>query len=85
MDYRIVTRKGESIWVREIGGGVFNDAGELIFLEGFVIDISDRKEIEDLNVKLLDELKVANDGLSEQKRKLELIVDVATRWWGFAM
>ncbi len=72
VDYRIVTRKGETVWVREIGGGVFNDAGELIFLEGFVIDISDRKEIEDLNVKLLDELKVANDGLSAQKRKLEL-------------
>jgi diguanylate cyclase (GGDEF)-like protein/PAS domain S-box-containing protein len=72
MDYRIVTKEGKSLWVREIGGGVFNDAGVLVFLEGFVIDISDRKEIEDLNVRLVHELKAANEELSIQKRELEL-------------
>src|SRR5688572_12709573 len=40
LDYRIISREGEPVWVREIGGGVFNDAGVLVFLEGFVIDIS---------------------------------------------
>src|SRR5437868_12118690 len=48
IDYRIVSRKGKPVWVREVGGGVFGGAGELVFLEGFVIDISDRKSIEDL-------------------------------------
>jgi diguanylate cyclase (GGDEF)-like protein/PAS domain S-box-containing protein len=72
VDYRIVTRVGESLWVREIGGGVFNDAGVLVFLEGFVIDITDRKGVEDVNVKLLEELKAANEELSAQKRELEL-------------
>jgi diguanylate cyclase (GGDEF)-like protein/PAS domain S-box-containing protein len=72
IDYRIVTRDGESLWVREIGGGVFNDAGVLVFLEGFVIDISDRKDVEDLNVKLVQELKATNEELSVQKRELEL-------------
>src|SRR5437868_6480064 len=48
IDYRIVPRKGKPVWVREVGGGVFGGAGELVFLEGFVIDISDRKSIEDL-------------------------------------
>ena len=72
LDYRIVSREGEPVWVREIGGGVFNDAGVLVFLEGFVIDISDRRDVEDLNVKLLEELKAANGELSAQKRELEL-------------
>lgn len=72
LDYRILSRDGEPVWVREIGGGVFNDAGVLVFLEGFVIDISDRKDVEDLNVKLLEELKSANGELSAQKRELEL-------------
>jgi diguanylate cyclase (GGDEF)-like protein len=72
LDYRIISREGEPIWVREIGGGVFNDAGVLVFLEGFVIDISDRKDIEDINVRLLEELKAANEELYAQKRELEL-------------
>ena len=72
MDYRMIRRKGDPVWVREIGGGVFTDRGELEFLEGFVVDISDRKGIEDLNIKLLKELKQNNDELSTQKRELEL-------------
>jgi diguanylate cyclase (GGDEF)-like protein/PAS domain S-box-containing protein len=72
VDYRLISRRGVSVWVREVGGGVFNAADELVFLEGFVIDISDRKGIEDLNTKLLLELKTANEELSAQKREIEL-------------
>ncbi|MGX5848584.1 diguanylate cyclase domain-containing protein [Mesorhizobium sp. PL10] len=72
VDYRIVPEAGEPLWVREIGGGVWDDAGELEFLEGFVVDISDRKVVEDLNAELLLELKAANEELSVQKREIEL-------------
>ncbi|MER9023521.1 sensor domain-containing diguanylate cyclase [Mesorhizobium sp. M0815] len=72
VDYRIVPLAGEPLWVREIGGGVLNDAGELEFLEGFVVDISDRKVVEDLNAELLLELKAANEELSAQKQEIEL-------------
>ena len=61
IDYRIVPRQGDPIWVHEIGGGVFNDAGELEFLEGFIIDITERKQLEDKNRSLID--RVA--GISE--------------------
>ena len=72
VDYRVVASSGTPVWVREIGGGVFNDAGVLTFLEGFIIDISDRKDVEDVNIRLLAELKEANEELSAQKRELEL-------------
>ncbi|MDX8536759.1 sensor domain-containing diguanylate cyclase [Mesorhizobium abyssinicae] len=72
VDYRIVPRVGEPLWVREIGGGVWDEAGELEFLEGFVVDISDRKVVEDLNAQLLLDLKAANEELSVQKREIEL-------------
>lgn len=72
VDYRIVPNFGRAVWVREIGGGVFNDTGELVFLEGFVIDISDRKLIEDSNAYLLTQLKDVNELLSAQKRELQL-------------
>ena len=72
VDYRIVPLMGPPVWVREIGGGVLNEAGELEFLEGFVVDISDRKVVEDINAELLQELKAANEELSAQKREIEL-------------
>ena len=71
VDYRIVPNYGRAVWVREIGGGVFNDSGELVFLEGFVVDIGDRKLIEDQNTRLLTQLKDVNELLSAQKRELQ--------------
>ena len=71
VDYRIITRLGKSVWVREIGGGVLNEAGELIFLEGFVYDVSDRKVIEVRNAELVYELRSANEELAAQKTALE--------------
>ncbi len=72
VDYRIMPPLGEPVWVREIGGGVLNEAGDLLFLEGFVFDISDRKVIEDRNGELLKELRSANEALSMQKEAIEL-------------
>ena len=71
VDYRIIPNYGRPVWVREIGGGVFSETGELVFLEGFVIDISDRKLIEDRNARLLEQLKVVNELLSSQKHELQ--------------
>lgn len=39
VDYRIRRVDRQSVWVREVGGGVFDDNGELLFLEGLVIEV----------------------------------------------
>ena len=46
-EYEIITATGEKKWVLELGQGVFNEKGEVEALEGIVLDISDRKAIED--------------------------------------
>lgn len=46
-EYEIITATGEKKWVLELGQGIFNDNGEVEALEGIVLDISDRKAIED--------------------------------------
>jgi PAS domain S-box-containing protein len=45
-EYRIITKSGTQKWVWERGQGIYREDGELVFLEGFVTDISDRKSAE---------------------------------------
>jgi PAS domain S-box-containing protein len=39
LEYRIRHRDGQLIWVTETGGGVWDDAGELLYLEGSILNI----------------------------------------------
>lgn len=39
MEYRILHRDGHYVWVTETGGGVWDENGELLYLEGSIINI----------------------------------------------
>ncbi|NJO11434.1 MAG: PAS domain-containing protein, partial [Leptolyngbyaceae cyanobacterium SL_1_1] len=45
-EYRIVAKSGEHKWLWERGRGIFSASGEVLGLEGFATDISDRKRAE---------------------------------------
>ena len=45
-EYPITTKQGETRWVWERGRGVFGDEGELLYIEGFITDITERKRAE---------------------------------------
>ncbi len=45
-EYEIVTASGKRKWVLEMGQGTYNEDGEVEALEGIVLDISDRKNME---------------------------------------
>jgi PAS domain S-box-containing protein len=47
IDYRLVRRDGTPLWIHESGCGIFDDKGELLFLEGACIDISRQKDQEE--------------------------------------
>jgi PAS domain S-box-containing protein len=46
LSYRIKDAKGQKKWVWEKGEGIFADDGTLLFLEGFITDVTDRKNYE---------------------------------------
>ena len=48
LTYRIRTASGEEKWVWEQGRWVFSPGGELMALEGFITDITERKQAEEL-------------------------------------
>jgi len=45
-EFKIITASGEVRWVWEQGVGVYGDDGKLLFLEGFIRDINERKQAE---------------------------------------
>ncbi len=46
LQYRIQTASGSEKWVWEQGSGIYSDEGELLALEGFINDITERKTAE---------------------------------------
>lgn len=46
-EYEIITASGEHKWVLEQAQGVFNKQGEVVAIEGLIIDITERKMRED--------------------------------------
>ncbi len=51
--YRILTAEGRQKWVWEKGEAVFDPSGEVIALEGFITDITERVEFEkDLQIRM---------------------------------
>ena len=63
-EYEITTAKGEHKWVLEMGEGVYDEQGEVEALEGIILDISDRKRIEDQLGKSLKNTKSMIDNHS---------------------
>lgn len=45
-EYEITTAGGEAKWVLETGQGVYDAHGEVMTLEGIILDITDRKKLE---------------------------------------
>ncbi|SHE34237.1 PAS domain S-box-containing protein [Mariniphaga anaerophila] len=45
-EYQIITASNKTIWIWERGSGVYDAEGDLIFLEGYIEDITRRKTME---------------------------------------
>ncbi|HVY99536.1 MAG TPA: PAS domain-containing methyl-accepting chemotaxis protein [Dongiaceae bacterium] len=56
IDYRLMHRNGKPVWINEIGGGVFDGAGQLQYLEGCIVSIADRKALELQNREIVTHL-----------------------------
>jgi signal transduction histidine kinase/CheY-like chemotaxis protein len=53
--YRIRCADGTEKWVMEMGQGVFDDTGELLAIEGFITDITERIKAEEEKSRLEDQ------------------------------
>jgi diguanylate cyclase (GGDEF)-like protein/PAS domain S-box-containing protein len=61
IEYRILTRFGAEKWIWEKGMGVFNEAGQVLGLQGFITDISDLKHTNDMLLEQKEALRLAEE------------------------
>jgi len=57
-EYPLITRDGSIRWVWEKGRGVFSGDGKLLFLEGFISDITGRRQMEEALRQAYRQLKI---------------------------
>jgi len=83
VEYRIITRTGEQKWLWEKGSGVFNASGTVLSVEGFITDITERKETEEALRESEERYALsvhgANDGLWDWNLKTNQIY-FSPRW-----
>ena len=63
LEYRIITKSGEIKWLWEKGSGIFDKPGNVIALEGFTNDITERKKIDETRARLASIVECSNDGI----------------------
>jgi PAS domain S-box-containing protein len=76
-EYRIITKTGGVKWVWVQGLGIYDENGDLLFLEGFITDISDRKQAEADLQQLNNELELRVARRTEALSKSETILQEA--------
>ncbi|MBK7868592.1 MAG: PAS domain-containing protein [Ignavibacteriales bacterium] len=72
LEYKILTRSGDIRWVWEKGSGIFNDDHELLFLEGFITDITRQKQSDSEIARSENLLKQLLNSITESSLLIEL-------------
>lgn len=65
-EYRIIHKNGEVVWVNENGKGIYNELNQYSFIDGIIVDISDRKRQEDNILQAKNELERVNNTLEHE-------------------
>ncbi len=75
LEYRIVRSDGSIRWVYEKGQGIFSDNGDLLWLDGAVFDITERKlaeeELEKHRNHLEDLIKTRTNEITKTNKQLQ--------------
>lgn len=68
--YRVITKSNDVIWVWERGQGIYSSDGDLLYIDGFVTDITDLVKAEADRERLLDDLEAKHEQLQTLSRRL---------------
>jgi PAS domain S-box-containing protein len=67
-EYRLIARDGRVVWIRDEDVTVRDDDGRKLYAQGYMLDITARKEIEEALERALEGERAANEHLRELDR-----------------
>jgi PAS domain S-box-containing protein len=67
-EYRLIARDGRVVWIRDEDVTIRDDDGRKLYAQGYMLDITARKETEEALEKALDRERAANEHLRELDR-----------------
>lgn len=73
VDYRLSCSNGSLRWVSEYGGAVTDEQGNVIYLEGVVIDIQSRRDNEEKMAALSHDIAKETEQIMESLKMLRLV------------
>lgn len=87
LEYVIKSRIDHEVWVYEKGRAIYDENGEVVHLEGFILDISDRKHVQQEMTKL-SRIAAQTDNaviLTDVNGYVEWVNDAFTKISGFSL
>jgi PAS domain S-box-containing protein len=72
-EYRLMSRSGGVVWVREETMTIRSPHGEPLYTQTFLLDVGDRKQAEDERERLLTAERAAASRTAERQRRLDFL------------
>jgi PAS domain S-box-containing protein len=86
LEYRITTKDGATKWVWEQGLAVYDSSGEVLYLDGLISDISERKAIEHEHKRLATVVHQTDDlvALTDLTGRIEYVNNAFVKVTGYS-
>jgi PAS domain S-box-containing protein len=78
LDYRVVSRDGRVVWVRDEAVTVLDESGEPLCIQGYLLDVSERKTAEEERKELRAAEAATAEDASERQKKVEFVAEAAS-------
>jgi PAS domain S-box-containing protein len=78
LDYRMVSRDGRVVWVRDEAVAVLDESGEPLSIQGYLLDVTERKTAEEERKALRTAEAATAADASERQRKTEFVAEAAS-------
>jgi PAS domain S-box-containing protein len=78
LSYRMVSRDGRVVWVRDEAVAVLDESGRPLAIQGYLLDVSERKTAEEERSELRAAETATAAEASERQRKIEFVAEAAS-------
>ena len=76
--YRLTSRAGRTVWVRDEAVVVLDEAGEPLCIQGYMLDVSERKAAEEERSELRAEEAATASKARDRQRAIEFVAEAAS-------